>query len=156
MLCPPRKTGNPWTLSLSLSPTFQKRRKTSQESRMLSSFTLNCQVTKIVMNSGSQLSEMQSCLKWQKSLGSLFEGALNVFVFVIVFVFVFVIVIVMSPHLFNQMSQRSQVSRIALWRCSLNVFVFVIVFVFVFVIVVFWSGHVASSLWSNVSKVTSL
>ena len=39
------------------------------------------------------------------SLGSLFEGALNVFVFVIVFVFVFVIVIVMSPHLFNQMSQ---------------------------------------------------
>ena len=76
------------------------------------------------------------CLKSHKSLGSLFEGALNVFVFVIVFVFVFVIVIVKSPHLFNQMSQRSQVSRIALWRCSLNVFVFVIVFVFVFVIVV--------------------
>ena len=32
--------------------------KTSQELRMLSSVTLNCQVTKIVMNSGSQLSEM--------------------------------------------------------------------------------------------------
>ena len=31
--------------------------KTSQELRMLSSVTLNCQVTKIVMNSGSQLSE---------------------------------------------------------------------------------------------------
>ena len=30
--------------------------KTSQELRMLSSVTLNCQVTKIVMNSGSQLS----------------------------------------------------------------------------------------------------
>ena len=43
---------------------------------------------------------------------------------------------VMSPHHFDQMSQRSQVSRIALWRCSLNVFVFVIVFVFVFVFVI--------------------
>ena len=30
--------------------------KTSQELRMLSSVTINCQVTKIVMNSGSQLS----------------------------------------------------------------------------------------------------
>ena len=42
---------------------------------------------------------------------------------------------VMSPHHSDQMSQRSQVSRIAHLRCSLNVFVFVIVFVFVFVIV---------------------
>ena len=32
--------------------------KTSQELRMLSSFTLNCQVTKIVKKSSSQLSEM--------------------------------------------------------------------------------------------------
>ena len=32
--------------------------KTSQELRMLSRVTLNCQVTKIVMNSGSQLSGM--------------------------------------------------------------------------------------------------
>ena len=32
--------------------------KTSQELRMLSNVTLNCQVTKIVMNSGSQLSEL--------------------------------------------------------------------------------------------------
>ena len=31
--------------------------KTSQELRMLSSVTLNCQVTMIVANSGSQLSE---------------------------------------------------------------------------------------------------
>ena len=30
--------------------------KTSQELRMLSSVTINCQVTKIVMNSGPQLS----------------------------------------------------------------------------------------------------
>ena len=32
--------------------------KTSQELRMLSSVALDCQVTKIVMSSGSQLSEM--------------------------------------------------------------------------------------------------
>ena len=32
-----------------------KLTKTSQELRMLSSVTLDCQVTKIVMNSGSQL-----------------------------------------------------------------------------------------------------
>ena len=34
------------------------RMETSQELRMLSSVTINCQVTKIVMNSGSQLSEL--------------------------------------------------------------------------------------------------
>ena len=32
--------------------------KTSQELRTLSSVTINCQITKIVMNSGSQLSEL--------------------------------------------------------------------------------------------------
>ena len=32
--------------------------KTSQELRMLSTVTINCQVTKIVMDSGSQLSEL--------------------------------------------------------------------------------------------------
>ena len=49
---------------------------------------------------------------------------------------------VMSSHHSEQMSQRSQVSRIALRRCSQNVlvfvFVFVIVFVFVFVFVNFF------------------
>ena len=89
---------------------------------MLSTVTLNCQPTKIVMNPGS-----------------LWRCFLKVFVFVIVFVFVFVFVIVfllvMSPHHSDQMCPRSQVSRVALWRCSLNVFVFVIVFVFVFVFV---------------------
>ena len=50
----------------------------------------------------------------------------------------------MSSHPSDQMSQRSQVSRIALRRCSQNVFVFVIVFVFVFVFVNFF-GHVMSS-----------
>ena len=62
--------------------------------------------------------------------------------YVIVFVFVidFFLGQLMSPHHSGQMSQRSQVSRIALWWSSLNVFVFVIVFVsvFVFVIVFFW------------------
>ena len=36
----------------------EKRKKTSQELRMLSSVTINCQITKIVMNSGSRLSEL--------------------------------------------------------------------------------------------------
>ena len=34
------------------------KKKTSQELRMLSSVTINCQITKIVMKSGSQLSEL--------------------------------------------------------------------------------------------------
>ena len=34
--------------------------QTSQELRMLSSATINCQVTKIVINPGSQLSVLQS------------------------------------------------------------------------------------------------
>ena len=51
----------------------------------------------------------------------------------------------MSSHHSEQMSQRSQVSRIAHRRCSQNVlvFVFVIVLVFVFVFVNFF-GHVMS------------
>ena len=44
---------------------------------------------------------------------------------------------IMSSHYSEQMSQRSQVSRMAHRRGSQNVFVFVIVFVFVFVIVFF-------------------
>ena len=46
---------------LSLSNTIDSLsvfKQTSQELRMLSSVTLNCQVTMIVMNSGSQLSEL--------------------------------------------------------------------------------------------------
>ena len=61
-----------------------------------------------------------------------------VIVFVIAFVFVFVFVIVffcqvISPYHSDQMSYRSKLSKVALWRCSSYVFVFVIVFVFVFV-----------------------
>ena len=37
---------------------FKLFKETSQELRMLSSVTLNCQVTKILMNSGSQLPEL--------------------------------------------------------------------------------------------------
>ena len=40
-------------------PPAQRLIETSQELRMLSSVTLKCQVTKIVMNSGSQLSVSQ-------------------------------------------------------------------------------------------------
>ena len=57
---------------------------------------------------------------------------------IIVFVFDFVIVFfgqVMSSHHSDQMSRRSQVSRVAIWMCSQNVFVFVIVIVIVFVFV---------------------
>ena len=67
----------------------------------------------------------------------------------------------MSPHHSDQMSQRSQVSRIAHWRCSLNVFVFVIVFVFVFLFAIVFFGQVMSphhsdqmSQRSQVSRVT--
>ena len=38
--------------------THHQQPKTSQKLRMLSIVTLNCQITKIVMNSGSQLSEL--------------------------------------------------------------------------------------------------
>ena len=38
--------------------THHFTKKTSQELRMLSSVTIYCQITKIVMNSGSQLSEL--------------------------------------------------------------------------------------------------
>ena len=81
-------------------------KKTSQELRMLSSVTINCQVTKIVMNSGSQLSQVfRIALK---------RCSQNVFVFVFVSVFVFVFVNffghVMSSHHSEQMSQKGHKS----------------------------------------------
>jgi uncharacterized membrane protein len=54
--------------------------------------------------------------------------------FVFIFVFVNFFGHVRSSHHSEQMSQRSQVSRITLRRCSQNVFFFVFVFLFVFVI----------------------
>ena len=47
--------GYPSPPSLNRQDFSVKLTKTSQELRMLSSITLDCQVTKIVMNSGSQL-----------------------------------------------------------------------------------------------------
>ena len=49
-------------------------------------------------------------------------------------------------HHSDQMSQSSEVSKIALWRYSLNVIViaFVFVFAFVFLLCFCWSGHVSS------------
>ena len=91
---------------------------------------------------------------------ALWRCSLTAFVFVIVFVFVFVFfvvfVLVRSCLLIALIKclEGHKSLIFALWKCSLNVFVFVIAFVFV--IVFFWSGRVSSSLWSNVSKVTSL
>ena len=42
---------------------------------------------------------------------------------------------IIFSHHSEQMSQRPQVSKIALWRCSLNVFVIVIVVAFVFLLI---------------------
>ena len=56
----------------------------------------------IVMNSGPQLSEMTTI------------SHANVFVFISVFVFVNFFGHVMSPHHSDEMSQRSQVFRVAL------------------------------------------
>ena len=58
---------------------------------MLSSVTLNRQATKIVMNSGSQLSELQLV-----SQMSQVSGIVIVFVFVFVFVFVIQFLLVRS------------------------------------------------------------
>ena len=44
--------------TIKYSKYCQIAKKTLQELRMLSSVTINCQVKKIVMNSGSQLSEL--------------------------------------------------------------------------------------------------
>ena len=125
--------------------------KTSQESRRLASVTLNSWVTMIVMNSGSQLSEMTtiphfkficicSCVPWV-SLSLLVMSCL--------------------PITLIKCLKGHKVSRSGLWRCSQNAFVFVIVFVFVYVFVILLVkscllNEESSSLWSNVAKVTSL
>ena len=67
----------------------------------------------------ARIANVVQCLKCHKSLGLLLGGVLKIcVVFVIVFVFVFVFVNffghAMSSHHFEQMSQRSQVSRVTL------------------------------------------
>ena len=121
--------------------------KTS-ELRMLSSVTINCQVTKIVMS--CLLITLNKCLKGHKSLGLLLGGVLKMSLSLSLYLYLSLSVFfghVMFSHHSEQMSQRSQVSRMALKRGSQNVFVFVIVIVFVFVFVdFFWSCYVFSSL----------
>ena len=58
---------------------------------------------------------------------------LGTFVIVIVLMFVLLIVFCWPDHHCDQMSQRSKVTQIALWRCSQNIFVIVFVFVFLLV-----------------------
>ena len=53
----PVQTNVHWSLPLQFGCIVIEY-KTSQELRMLSSVTINCQITKIVMNSGSQLLEL--------------------------------------------------------------------------------------------------
>ena len=47
-----------WGYLNSMEVDIKQKKQTSQELWMLSSVTLNCQVTKIVMNPGSQLYEL--------------------------------------------------------------------------------------------------
>ena len=46
--------------------------KTLQELRMLSSVTINCRITKIVMNPGSQLSELKSVSQMSQNFPKIF------------------------------------------------------------------------------------
>ena len=83
------------------------------------------------------------CLKGHKSLGSLSEDVLWMFLSLTLSLYLslylslscLIVGQVMSSHHSDKMSQRSQVSRVTLWRCSPNVFFIVIIFVIVFVIV---------------------
>ena len=54
----PTEEGKEFILQLWDTAGQVKFHKTSQELRMLSSVIIDCQVTKIVMNTGSQLSEL--------------------------------------------------------------------------------------------------
>ena len=87
------------------------------------------------------------CLRGQKSQRLLFEGSKCIcHCHCLCLCLCLFVGQVMFSHHSDEMSQRSKVSEIALWRCSLNVFiifiaivfvsVFVFVFLFVFVFVV--------------------
>ena len=130
--------------------------KTSQELQLLSSVTLDCQVTKILMNSGSQLTEMKSVCQMSQvtrcSLKVLFKCICHCLCICLPFLNRSCVLITPIKRLKGHKSLRLlfecalkiylylscllfvNVSEIALLRCSLIVFVFVIVFVIVF----FW------------------
>ena len=108
-----KKNGIFWTMAslntkIAIVVMFPLNGQTSQELRMLSSVTLNCQATKIAMNACSQMSEF-----WLVSQMSQVSG--------IVYVIFFVLSLYLSLYFVGQDS-----------------------------------GHVPSSLWLNVSKITSL
>ena len=74
---------------------------------MLSNITLNDQVKMIVVNSGSQLSEMSIISHKLKSHAMSLSWSLYLYLSL-------ALSLVMSPHHSDQLSQRSQVSRITL------------------------------------------
>ena len=112
---------------------------------MLSSVTLFCQVRKIVIFWGSPLSDMfllvfskyiwLTCCLWDRSLKVFSKCICHCHCLCLCLCHYLFVGHVMFSHHSDYMSQRSKLSKIALWRCSLNVFV--IVFVFVFVVVFF-------------------
>ena len=69
---------------------FKTRHETSQELRMLSSVTINCQITKIVMISGSQLSVLLSVSQMSQVSG-LSLLLLSIIVTIVVNVIIFII-----------------------------------------------------------------
>ena len=60
-----------------------------------------------------------------------------------------------SPHHSDEMSQWSQISGFALWRCSPYVIVLSLSFSLFLLLSFCWSGYLSSSSSSNVSKVIS-
>ena len=78
---------------------------------------------------------LNKCFKGHKSLGLLLGGVLKMSLSLSLSLSLSIFFgHVMSSHHSEQMSQRSQVSRIALRRCFQNVFVFVFVFLSIFLV----------------------
>ena len=95
----------------------------------------------VFVNLFGLLITLNKCLKGHKSLGLLLGGVLKMSLSLSLSLSLSIFFgHVMSSHHSEQMSQRSQVSRMGLRRGSQNFFVFVIVFVFVN-----FFGHVMSS-----------
>ena len=114
--------------------------KTSQELRMLSSVTINCQVRMIVWIQVLNCQNCNQCLKCQVSR-TVFPIAKNCLNFQNCPKLLKLSKIVIKCQKLSKNSKLSKrikmVNKIKkLSKC--------------------WSGHVSSSLWSNVSKVTSL
>ena len=102
------------------------------------------------MKSVSQMSQVSRITVWRSSL--------NVFVFVFIFVFVIVFLGVMSCLLITLIKcLKGHKSLGSLFEGILKMYLsFVISHHLCLCLFYFCSGHISSSLWSNVSKVTSL